>query len=445
MLPRLRSATLACAGLLLLAGCDTVSGWLGEGDAPPLPGERVAVLVGEGSLEADPAAAREPISLPSVFRNSAWPQPGGDSAHSFRHLEASAAPRVAWSASVGEGNSSSRRLMAQPVSAGGRVFTLDARRQVSAFELSGGRRVWTRDLGRERSGREDYFGGGVALGDGRVYVTTGFGSLFALDAGSGEILWETPAGSPMRAGPTYAEGRVFATTLENLLIAVDASSGEELWSYAGLEETAGLLGGASPAVAGNTVVAAFSSGEIVALLAENGQILWEDSLAGVRRLDQSASIAQIRGHPVMDQGLVVAVSNSDLMSAIDQRRGLPRWEVAVGGIQTPWVADDTIFVVSNEAQLVALRRGDGRIRWTAQLQRYRNPDDRTQPVIWAGPILAGGRLVLTNSLGEALFLSPFDGSQEHRLPLSGPVTIQPAVVDGTLLLVTEGGQLLALR
>lgn len=441
----LRSAALACAALLLLAGCDTVSGWLGEADAPPLPGERVPVLVGEGILDADPAAAREAMGLPRPFRNASWPQPGGDSAHSFRHLELSEAPRVVWSASVGEGSSSSRRLLAQPVSSGGTVYTLDARRQVSAFELSGGRRLWTRDLGRERSGREDYFGGGVAVGDGRVYVTTGFGSLFALDAGSGEILWETPLGAPLRAGPTYAQGRVFAVTLENLLAAVDASSGEELWSFTGLEEGAGLLGAASPAVAGSTVVAAFTSGEIVALLADNGQILWEDSLAGVRRLEQSASIAQIRGHPVMDDGLVVAISNSNLMAAIDQRRGLPLWEAPVGGIQTPWVAGDTIFLVTNEAQLLALRRGDGRVRWTAQLQRFRRPDDRTEPVVWAGPVMAGGHLVLTNSLGEALFLSPFDGAERQRLSLPGPVTIQPAVVDGTLLLVTDRGQLLALR
>jgi len=445
MLRRLRSAGLACAGLLLLTGCDTLTGWLGESDAPPLPGERVAVLVGEGSLEADPMAAREAMNLPRPFRNSAWPQPGGDSAHSFRHLEASEAPRVVWSASVGEGSSSSRRLLAQPVSSGGTVFTLDARRQVSAFELSGGRRLWTRDLGQDRSGREDYFGGGVAVGEGRAYVTTGFGSLFALDTGSGEILWETPLGAPMRAGPTYAQGRVFAVTLENLLVAVDAASGEELWSYAGLEESAGMLGGASPAVAGSTVVAAFTSGEIVALLADNGQVLWEDSLAGVRRLDQSANIAQIRGHPVMDEGLVVAISNSNLMAAIDQRRGLPLWEASIGGIQTPWVAGDTVFLVTNEAQLVALRRGDGRVRWTAQLQRFRRPDDRTDPVIWAGPVLAGQRLVLVNSLGEVLFLSPFDGAEQQRLSLSGSMTIQPAVVEGTLLLVTDGGQLLALR
>lgn len=442
---RFASAGVALASMLLLAGCDTVGGWLGESSGPPLPGERVPVLMRSNGLEPDPAAASEPINLPRAHRNANWPQAGGDSAHSFRHLELSANPRVAWSASVGEGSSSNRRLLGQPVSADGKVYTLDARRRVSAFDLSNGRRVWSRELGSQRSSREEYFGGGVATGAGRVYVTTGFGSLVALDAGSGEELWQTRLGAPLRAAPTFANDRVYAITTENILVAVDAETGDELWSHTGLEEVASLLGSASPAAAGSTVVAGFSSGEVIALLAENGQVLWEDSLAGVRRLEQSANLAQVRGHPVMDQGLVVAVSNSNLMLAIDQRTGMPVWEASIGSTQTPWVAGDTIFVITNEAQLVALRRNDGHVRWVNQLQRYRDAEDRTGPVIWAGPVMAGGRLVLTNSLGEALFVSPSDGSVEHRQSLPGAVMIQPAVVDGTLLLLTDGGQLLALR
>lgn len=442
---RLLLAGFALAGMTVLSGCDTVGGWFGEADDPPLPGERVAVLMGERGLQADAGAAAERVGLPAAYRNANWPQPGGDSAHAFRHLELSSSPRIAWRASVGEGSSSNRRLLAQPVVRDGRVFTLDARRQVSAFDLSSGRRAWSQNLGSERSSREEYFGGGVSSGDGRVYVTTGFGSLFALNAGSGEILWEASLGAPLRAGPTFSDGRVYASTTENVIHAVDAETGERLWNHTGLEEIASLLGGASPAVAGDTVVAAFSSGEIVALLTDNGRVLWEDSLAGVRRLEQSANIAQVRGHPVMDEGLVVAVSNSDLMLAVDQRSGMPVWEASIGSTQTPWVSGNSVFLVTNDAQLVALRRNDGSVRWVQQLERYADPEDRTDPIVWSGPVLAGGRLVLTNNRGHLVFASPEDGTVQASQSLPGPVTIQPVVADGTLLLLTDAGQLLALR
>src|SRR5690606_9106158 len=438
---RLLPAAVLLAPMLLFAGCS----WLGGADSPPLPGERIPILIGEANLEPDPQAAAEGVSLPRALRNSEWSQPGGDAAHSLQHLELGSSLRQAWSASVGEGSSDNRRLLAQPVAAEGRVYTMDARRRVSAFDLANGRRLWTRELGRDRSSREEYFGGGVSYGEAQVYVTTGFGRLYALSAQTGEVLWESDLGAPLRSGPTYHDGRVYASNTENVLTAVDAQDGELLWSYTGLAEIASLLGGASPAAAGSTVVGAFSSGEVVALLADNGQLLWEDSLAGVRRLEQTANIAQVRGHPVVNEGQVVAISNSNLMLAIDQRTGMPLWEAALGGTQTPWVAGNTIFVVTQDAQLVALSRGNGAIRWVSPLQRFRDEDSREGPIVWAGPVLAGGRLVLTNSLGQLLFVSPEDGSILHSQSLPGAVMIQPAVVDSTLLLVTDGGQLLALR
>jgi len=442
---RLLPAGALLASMMLLTGCGAFNGWFGGGDEEPLPGERIAVLIGDSGLEVNAEAAAEPVSISPPIRNTEWPQPGGDAAHSLRHLSLDTPLRQAWSASVGEGSRDNRRLLAQPVSADGRVFAMDARRRVSAFDLASGRRLWSRDLGQDRSSREEYFGGGVSTGDGRVYVTTGYGGLYALGAADGQIQWQTDLGAPLRSGPTFANGRVFASTTENVLVAVDAENGDELWTHYGLAEIASLLGGASPAATESTVVGAFSSGEVVALLADNGQVLWEDSLAGVRRLEQTANIAQVRGHPVIDEGLVVAISNSNLMLAIDQRTGMPRWEAAVGGTQTPWVAGNTIYVVTQDAQLVALSRENGSIRWVSPLQRYRDQEDREGPVVWAGPVLAGGQLILANSLGQLVLASPEDGSILHSQSITGPVLIQPAVVDGTLLLITDGGQLLALR
>ena len=52
-----------------------------------------------------------------------------------------------------------------------------------------------------------------------------------------------------------------------------------LWSHNGIPETAGLLGGASPAVEGEIVIVAYTSGELFALRVENGRAVWSDNLA----------------------------------------------------------------------------------------------------------------------------------------------------------------------
>src|SRR5690606_4755356 len=138
--------------------------------------------------------------------------------------------------------------------------------------------------------------------------------------------------APVRAAPTVEGGRVFVVGIDNQLTALDARTGEVLWTHAGIIEDAGLLGGASPAAEAGVVIAPYSSGEIFALRAETGRQLWSDSLAAIRRVGALASLADIRGLPVIDRDIVVATSHSGRTAGIDLRTGARIWEQDIGGI-----------------------------------------------------------------------------------------------------------------
>ena len=288
-------------------------------------------------------------------------------------------------------------------------------------------------------------GGGVAFADGRLLATTGYGELLSLDPKSGAISWRTRVPGPVRAAPTVINNRVFVVTVDNQLIAYSANDGATLWTHTGILETAGLLGAASPAADGSIVAVPYSSGELFALRAENGRVAWSDNLAAVRRAGALSNLADIRGMPVIDRGLVMAVSHSGRMVAIDERSGGRAWEQEIGGVDTPWVAGDFIFVLSNDGEVIALTRQSGRIRWVAPLARYEDPQDRTGPIIWNGPVLAGGRLWVANSVGELVSLSTENGQEQQRLELPGGAFIAPVVADNTLYVLTDDGTLVAYR
>jgi outer membrane protein assembly factor BamB len=249
----------------------------------------------------------------------------------------------------------------------------------------------------------------------------------------------------MRAAPAAVDGRVFVVTLDNQTVALAAEDGQRLWSHSGIQETTGLVGGASPAVAGSTVIAPYSSGEIVGLLAENGRVLWSDSLSSVTRVDPLGDLAHIRGTPVIDRGMVFAISHSGRMVAIDLRQGLRAWEAEVGGVEMPWIGGDFLFVLTNDAQVVCLTRRDGRIRWVRPLERYEDPDDQEDLIHWAGPVLAGDRLIVAGSNGEALSISPYTGEVLGRIDLPGAPAVAPVVAGNSLYFLTEGGTLVAMR
>jgi len=427
--------------MALLGGCDT---WLGEKQGPPLPGKRISVLAFDRVLEPDPKLADLAVRLPRPFANSDWPQAGGYPNHAMHHLAADGPLRQLWRADIGTGSDSDGQLMSSPVIAGGAVFTIDARAQVQALDAATGKRLWRRTLTPEHDD-DSFGGGGVAFGDGRVFVTTGFARVFALDAATGKELWRTGVSGPIRAAPTVFRGRVFVTTIANELVALDGKDGKVLWTHVGITETAGLLGGAAPAADGSIVLAAYSSGEIVALRIENGRVIWSDSLTALRRSNPVSSIAHVRGRPVIDRGKVIVTANSGRTVAIDLRTGARLWERQVGSAYGPWVAGDYVYLISNEGLIVCLLRESGAIRWVTQLQRYEDEESNDGPIFWSGLVLAGDRLLLGGSTGELLSVSPYTGKLLGRIDVSNKIFIAPVVAGNTVYVLTDSGRLIALR
>jgi outer membrane protein assembly factor BamB len=439
-------AKLVGAALLaaLTAGCDSLPDWLGEREDPPLPGERISVLSLDTSLEPDPRIADLQVRLPPPWRNVAWPQPGGVASNAMHHLELGDSLAAAWRISIGAGSSGAQRLGASPVIADGKLFVMDAQTNVAAYDVGSGEQLWRVGL-RPRHEERGAHGGGVAFDRGRLFATTGYGDVFALDAADGKMFWKRNIGVPLRAAPTVADGRVFVISYDNQLSALNDADGELIWAHVGIPEDAGLVGNASAAVEGDIVIAPYSSGEIFAMRVENGRVLWSDQLIRVAGATALAALSDIRGRPVLDRGVVIAISHAGRMVAIDARTGERIWDLDIAGIETPWVAGDFVYVVTTSAEVVCVSRRDGRVRWVTQLQRFEDPEARDEPILWSGPILASDRLILTSSNGIAVAISPYDGHLLGQMELPDGVTVPPIIADGVLYVLTDDADLTAMR
>ena len=88
---------------------------------------------------------------------------------------------------------------------GDTVYTMDSRSLITAFSASNGNRLWRVDL-EDDDEDEGYFGGGLTSNDGKLFVSTGFARVFALDAASGEVLWIHKAPSPIRGASCTTVG-----------------------------------------------------------------------------------------------------------------------------------------------------------------------------------------------------------------------------------------------
>ncbi len=438
----------AIAALLLLGACESLTGPGGifGGDVkPPLEGDRISVLLDQRSLSPSPQLADKNILLPAPTPNTDWPQAGGYANHAMHHITVGDNLKPIWRANAGAAATDEVRLIGSPIVSGGRVFAMDSATAVSAFDAKSGKQLWRTALTPAEEADDDNIGGGLAFENGVVFATTGFAQVIAIDAASGKILWRKQVVGPIHSAPTVRAGRVFTITIDSRLYALDAGDGSEIWTYSGISEVASLLGGASPAVDAGVVVAPFASGELVALKAENGRILWSDSLSATRRTDVVSTMAQIRGRPIIDRGRVFAVSHGGLMVSIDLRSGRRIWQKEIGGLTSPWVAGNYIFMLTNDAEITAISRDDGRIYWVRGLPRFADPKTRDQPIVWSGPLLASDRLIVAGSNGEVRAISPYSGKFLGKIKLPSGISVPPVIADKTVYFLTDSATLVAYR
>ena len=438
--------TLVCAALVL-GGCDYLTepgAIFGDDIKTLIPGKRISVLKHHRSLNPDPEFAEMDILLPAPSPNRDWPQAGGFANHAMHHIEINDNISHAWSTDAGSGASEGIWLVGSPIVAGGRAYAMDSATNVSAFDAKTGKILWRTGLTPDDED-DDHIGGGLAYENGKVYVTTGFAQVIALEAESGKILWRKLINGPLRSAPTTREGRVFTITVDNRLYALNGATGEELWSYAGIAEVVSLLGGASPAVDKGVVIAPFSSGELVALKAENGRVLWTESLTTTRRTDVVSTLAHIRGRPIIDRGRVFAISHGGMMASIDLRSGRRIWDKEIGGQSNPWVAGDYIFLLTNDAEVAAISRESGSIHWVQTLPQYKDPETKDFPIIWSGPLLASDRLLIASSTGEVYAVSPYDGRIMGKVDMPSGITVPPVIAGRSVFFLSDNATLVAYR
>lgn len=462
---RALTPVIACAAL---AACSSnpVSGVFGDSESKKQKEEerkaeeekRISILALEQELTPDPRFTGMTIDLPPSYVNASWTQPGGEADHTLHHLSAPVELKQLWKVDIGKASERRARLTSPPIVVDDRVYALDAEATVTAYEAETGERVWetelapdiderfrVRDIFRGPNPAQIGFGGGVAYENGKIFVTSGFGFVAALDAASGAELWRIKTDAPARTPPTAYRGRVYLSTNTNEFLALSQETGEREWTFQSYEEAARFLSSSSPAAAGDLVVAPFSSGELVAFIAENGRSVWDATLTRESRLTAIAALNDIAGSPVIDRGLVYVVSHGGRFSAIDIRSGQSVWDLPVASLQMPWVAGDFIYLVSVDGELICVSRNEGAIVWVTQLKRYRKEKKKKGRITWAGPVLAGGNLILVSSNKEIVKVSPTTGEVVAQDKIGSGSVVAPVVAGERIFILTEEGSLIALR
>ena len=421
----------------------------------PMLGVLMYVLWAYTGLPPDPPQPSTVIGDTSVaLAPGDWPQAGGGVANSSATAGSLVSVDDAPSASGGWEYAAGAPIVAPPAVVGARVFVTAEDGSIVALDRETGALLWRYDSGLTAAVTP-------AVSDGLVFVVFKPGIVSALAEDSGDVVWSKRLPVASLPSPTVADGRLFvAETDRNRLLALDAATGETLWDYH-LDDW--VI--APPAINDGLLIATSNDAKIHILDVNTGKL---------RMIYDAGEGRWTRGGPAVTDDLLYISSNGVRRDGnrarvwgIDYRgHRYPlerpiyyvRTQLAVWGFaKQPPVQQGTVWstrtsgkqpyqpAISRQAAVVADAVGlvtgvdvsTGEIIWETDLAV-----DITTAATVAGPVALVG-----DEHGRVIALSTADGSQQWIASLEGSVAAAPIVAGDLLLVPTAGagGTLTALR
>jgi len=427
----------AVSGLMLamLAACAKKT--------PTIPGIQIPVIQEDTGM--DVAVDAPKVVLPPAQNLAAWPQSLVDPAHAPGNIAASLNFKPLWESKIGTPGGFRQTLLASPLIANGQAYVMDADATVRCLSLNDGHHIW-RTGTRPKHATEQNMGGGIAYDSGKIYASTGFGEILALDAGSGKILWRQTLDLPARTAPTVANGLVAVVILNDVLLTFDAGTGTPGWRFSGNAGQVNLAAvgyTGAPAYADGILVAGFSTGMLAAIDANSGSPIWEQSLAAGFGQASSLDFSDVVAAPVIADGVVYAINLGGTLLAVDLHSGVKVWTHGAAGTQAPAYAGGFLFVLDKTQVLYAIHADDGLVSWSLQLPEYGKPKPKKRPILWTGPVLLDGQLVLSGDNGHLIQVDAVEGSVTQTIKLGKPADMPPIAAAGVVLQLTRDAKLTA--
>lgn len=342
-------------------------------------------------------------------------------------LEPALAVREVWSTGMG-GGGEKLRLALGLATDGEIVFAAARDGKVRALDATSGRERW-------RSETELELSAGPAAGAGLLVLGTNDGDVIALDAASGAKRWKVRVSGEVLAAPLVTGEHVVVRSVDGRLRSLAARDGSEQWVVEELVPRLSLRGTAPPVLAGETVIAGFDTGKVMAVSLAGGEVLWQTQVStahGRSELERLADVdaaVQVAGDDVYAVGYQGRVA----MLALDS--GQVWWGREASSYRAMAMDDDQLYVATSDGDVLALRRRDGSVVWQQEGLKRRG---------LSGVAVDGSAVVVGDFDGYVHWLDRATGRFVAReRPAGTRISAAPLAAGGRLFVIDDGGDVTA--
>jgi outer membrane protein assembly factor BamB len=334
-----------------------------------------------------------------------------------------------WGASVG-GGGKKLRLGLGLATSGNKLFAAGRDGDVAAFDLKSGKQLWRVETKLELAG-------GTGVGADTVVVGSADGQVLAFAADNGAQRWRAEVKGEILSSPAVSEKEVVVRTVDGKLRALALSDGAEMWTAEQQIPRLTLRGAAAPVVARDVAISGFDNGRVLAVSLTDGATVWDSPVSPahgrteLERLNDIDAAVKVLG----DEVFVAGFQGRAAMLALDS--GQIWWTRDLSSYRGVDVDDEQMYVSTSPGELVALKRRTGVEVWRADMLKLRS---------LSAPAVVGDYVVVADLEGYVHWFDRATGNLAGRVKSGGDrVTNAPLAVDGNVYVITDKGDIVALR
>jgi outer membrane protein assembly factor BamB len=335
-----------------------------------------------------------------------------------------------WETRIGSG-AEKQYIRLTPALADGRLYAASHDGTVAALDALSGQRLW-------QISTDAPISGGVGLSDnGLVLVGTSEGEVIALRQDNGQEAWRAQASSEVLAPPRADRGIVVVRTIDGKFTGLDARSGEQRWVYTHAMPALSLRGSAPPLVISNLVIAGLDNGKLLVLDLARGLPLTEKTIAAPRGRTEIERLIDIDSEPRAFADTLYLVAYRGNVAAIDMRGGNLVWNREISSYAGLDVDARQVYVSDETDAVLALDRMTGGTFWKQAELTGRQ---------LSAPVATTDSVVVGDFEGYLHWLRKEDGRIVGRIRAASKAIVAPPIAAGDVVFVQgQGGALGAFR
>ena len=330
-----------------------------------------------------------------------------------------------WSKDTGKG-STKQFLKLTPSHIQGKVFVADVRGNLLAIDATSGNILWENDADLSITG-------GPGSSETLTMIGSEEGDVLAYASESGDFLWQAKVSSEVLAAPQEAYGIVVVRTIDGKIYGLDAHDGSRLWIYDRTVPALTLRGTSNPVITGDVVIAGFDGGRLAAIELHTGKLIWETSVSLASGSSQLERMVDIDSDPVIIGNDIYVATFQGRLASVALENGRITWTRDISSYAGLTSDGKNIYITDDQSHVWALERSSGNSVWKQENLFARQV---------TAPATIGDLVVVGDLEGYLHWMDKSSGQFVARTQISkNPILAPPVAVEDIVYAYSSDGTL----